>query len=45
MIEIETASYIKGVHNLLNAHFTFRNYSKFENLLNDFETFAEFSIW
>ena len=40
MIEIETASYIKGIHNLLNAHFTLRNYSKFELLLEEFERFA-----
>jgi hypothetical protein len=39
MIEIETASYIKGIHNLLNAHFTLRNYSKFELLLEEFERF------
>jgi len=40
MIEIETASYIKGLHNLLNAHFTLRNYSKFEKDLQQFEEFA-----
>lgn len=44
MIEIETASYIKGIHNLLNAHFTLRNYSKFELLLEEFERFAESDI-
>jgi tetratricopeptide (TPR) repeat protein len=44
MIEIETASYIKGVHNLLNAHFTLRNYSKFELHLQQFEKFAESDI-
>lgn len=44
MIEIETASYIKGVHNLLNAHFTLRNYPKFEILLEEFEKFAESDI-
>lgn len=40
MIEIETANYIKGMHNLLTAHFTLRNYSKFEKDLNHFEEFA-----
>lgn len=44
MIEIETISYIKGVHNLLNAHFTLRNYSKFELLLDQFEKFADSDI-
>ena len=29
MVEIETANYIKGLHNLLNAHFTLRNYAGF----------------
>src|SRR4029079_6248304 len=29
MTEIETANYIKGLHNLLNAHFTLRNYKGF----------------
>ncbi len=40
MIEIETASYIKGIHNLLTAHFTTRNYLKFEKELQKFEEFA-----
>ena len=44
MIEIETASYIKGLHNLLNAHFTVRNYSKFEKDLKEFETFANSDV-
>jgi hypothetical protein len=44
MIEIETASYIKGLHNLLNAHFTLRNYSKFEKDLQQFEEFANSGI-
>jgi hypothetical protein len=41
MIEIETASYIKAMHNLLNAHFTLRNYARFEKDLQLFEKFAE----
>ncbi len=44
MIEIETASYIKGLHNLLNAHFNVRNYSKFEKDLEHFSQFADTSI-
>src|SRR5687767_6874666 len=40
MIDIETAHYIKGMHNLLNAHFDLRNYAKFEEALKQFEEFA-----
>jgi hypothetical protein len=40
MINFETASYIKGMHNLLNAHFDLRNYEKFEVDLKQFEQFA-----
>ena len=29
MIEIETAHYIKGMHNLLGAHFDLQNHPKF----------------
>ncbi len=41
MITVETSNYIKGVHNLLNAHFDLRNYTKFENTLVEFQNFAE----
>jgi hypothetical protein len=41
MIRVETGHYIKGVHNLLNAHFDLRNYQKFETDLHGFETFAQ----
>ena len=44
MIEIETGNYIKGVHNLLNAHFTLRNYAKFEEQLKHFERFADSEV-
>lgn len=44
MIDIETASYIKGIHNLLTAHFTLRNFPKFEHQLKVFEAFAESDI-
>lgn len=41
MIAVETANYIKGVHNLLNAHFGLRNYQKFNDLLKEFQEFSE----
>jgi len=40
MIRVETSHYIKGLHNLLNAHFDLRNYQKFEMTLRQFEQFA-----
>ncbi|MEJ7739918.1 MAG: hypothetical protein WKF97_21025 [Chitinophagaceae bacterium] len=40
MVEIETAHYIKGMHNLLGAHFDLRNYKKFLKTLSEFEQFA-----
>ena len=44
MIEIETASYIKGMHNLLTAHFTLRNYPKFQEVLHEFEAFENSDV-
>ncbi|MEO6132380.1 MAG: hypothetical protein ABIQ02_11065 [Saprospiraceae bacterium] len=44
MLEIETASYIKGMHNLLTSHFTLRNDSKIEKDLKAFEEFASSAI-
>lgn len=41
MISVETGHYIKGMHNLLNAHFDLRNFQKFELTLNQFEQFAK----
>lgn len=41
MKSIETGHYIKGMHNLLNAHFDLRNFKKFEDTLKAFEAFAE----
>ena len=41
MITVETGHYIKGMHNLLNAHFDLRNFQKFEETLRHFEQFAE----
>ena len=40
MIEVETAHYIKGMHNLLSAHFDLQNHEKFDCLLAEFERFA-----
>lgn len=44
MIEVETGHYIKGLHNLLNAHFDLRNYRKFSETLTKFESFAATEI-
>jgi hypothetical protein len=41
MIRVETGHYIKGVHNLLNAHFDLRNYKAFVETLKLFEDFAK----
>ena len=40
MLAVETGQYIKGMHNLLNAHFSLNNYDKFEKTLQQFELFA-----
>ena len=40
MIGVETIHYIKGMHNLLNAHFDLQNYQKFDEVLKQFEKFA-----
>jgi hypothetical protein len=44
MIEVETAHYIKGMHNLLNAHFDLKNYDKFDKMIQVFEDFAASDI-
>ena len=41
MIGIETASYIKGLHNLLGAHFDLRNYQKFNETIRVLEDFMQ----
>ncbi|MGG9971972.1 hypothetical protein ACQ33O_09290 [Ferruginibacter sp. SUN002] len=41
MIKVETGYYIKGMHNLLNAHFDLRNSQGFEITLKDFEAFSK----
>jgi hypothetical protein len=40
MIEVETGHYIKGMHNLLGAHFDLQNYAKFNEALKEFEAFS-----
>ncbi len=39
MIEVETAHYIKGMHNLLSAHFDLRNYRRFNETIQQLEVF------
>jgi hypothetical protein len=41
MIRVETGHYIKGLHNLLNAHFDLRNFRPFERTLRQFEKLAQ----
>lgn len=41
MIEVESSHYIKGMHNLMNAHFDLRNYSKLVESLETFEKFSQ----
>lgn len=41
MVEVEMGHYIKGMHNLLNAHFDLRNFKRFETTLQQFERFAK----
>ncbi len=40
MVVTETGHYIKGMHNLLNAHFDLRNFKQFKITLRQFENFA-----
>jgi hypothetical protein len=44
MKNVESAHYIKGLHNLLSAQFDLLNYRKFNEVLKQFEKFAESSI-
>ena len=41
MISVETGHYIKGMHNLLNAHFDLRNFKGFDRTLKEFEAYAK----
>ncbi|HSC54451.1 MAG TPA: hypothetical protein VLC98_12550 [Phnomibacter sp.] len=40
-MKVETGHYIKGMHNLLNAHFDLRNFKEFEASLKEFEDFYQ----
>ncbi len=44
MKKVEIGHYIKGMHNLLNAHFDLRNFQQFEKVLTEFETFSHTPI-
>ncbi len=41
MKETETGHYLKGMHNLLNAHFDLRNYKEFDKTLHELEIFSK----
>ncbi len=41
MKRVETGHYIKGLHNLLNAHFDLRNYPRLEETIDVLEAFAK----
>lgn len=41
MIAVETGHYVKGLHNLLNAHFDLRNFREFKKVLKRFEVFSK----
>ena len=41
MVRVETGHFIKGLHNLLNAHFDLRNHKGFEKALKQFEALSE----
>jgi hypothetical protein len=40
MLEVETSHYIKGMHNLMGAHFDLQNYSRLVESLKEFEKFS-----
>ena len=44
MIAVETSHYIKGMHNLLGAHFDLLNDQRFAETLKQFEAFSESEI-
>ncbi len=44
MLAVETASYIKGMHNLMSAHFDLRNPEKLEECIRKFEKFARHKL-
>jgi hypothetical protein len=44
MIQVETAHYIKGIHNLLGAHFDLRNFKKFHQTIQALEKFIQLPV-
>lgn len=44
MMVLESGNYIKGMHNLLSAHFDLQNYPRFIETLKKFEEFADSDI-
>ena len=40
MYDLETAHYIKGIHNLMGAHFDLRNAKKLKEAIQEFEKFS-----
>ncbi|MES1221281.1 MAG: hypothetical protein ABUT20_37620, partial [Bacteroidota bacterium] len=40
MIEVETGNYIKGMHNLMGAHFDLMNHKKLAETVDEFEKFT-----
>ena len=44
MISVETGHYVKGMHNLLNAHFDLRYFEKFELTLRKFEAYSKTAV-
>ena len=44
MIELETAHYIKGMHNLMGSHFDLGNHQKLKEALHQFKLFCDSKI-
>ncbi|HRE51424.1 MAG TPA: hypothetical protein PK339_08390 [Flavitalea sp.] len=44
MINVETGHYIKGMHNIMNAHFDLRNHAKLDRALEELEAFSHSPI-
>ncbi len=44
MISVEPGHYIKGMHNLLNAHFDLRNFKEFDITLKQFEDYSKTQV-
>ena len=44
MLAVETANYIKGMHNLMGAHFDLLNHEKLTETIQKFEKFARHKL-